>query len=666
MISTESRWARFFLWAFLFAGVGQCAAAVVLLTTPARHWSHFHRALPLLAAATAAQTVIAGWLLGSSRGRRWTERLGAALPVAPAATSPLLGPSACAIAVVALVAAIVLAVDLWFSSQLGLLSLPPTFDGISYLLDAKRIYNTLGQAGAGAPAPREYIGVPAVLWWGLMLASFAFFGAGEWQAATARFWPTALLLLLVWWCVHRRAGRRWAVLAVLATALLPALSVSLRACGWCYATGQIESERDWYLADLRPDLLFAVLLLWGVAILVEGARNLTPAILAASGVFLGLALLAKPSGFPMVFLAWGATWLGVAAVNRPAWSPRFILGLGVWNALPAAVLAGPCALAGVAQWAYGYWTADADLKIAQYALASSDRWAELGYYSTVLPLWLGRIEGWVIVAAGFACLVASRLASRDRRGWAYLALAAIVYAVIARVPAKSLFIGLFYCLLVWLGALPALAAALEAWSERWRRLPAVIGAVAVLYYLVISGLALYGMTHWPADERAIGPANRAAWQALAADLKAHLDVEDRFVVPPIFGASAGLQFFILDERGLAPKDGVSYAQMRLEPDAFARAMMAECQAVVVLDDSALALPSFARRSRIDSPRIQALGHAVQRPDSGFRRIGTYRFEDRAIDSVATQSEGVAYSHRSFAVHLYVKNPPVTASLAPAD
>src|SRR6202022_4216001 len=93
----------------------------------------------------------------------------------------------------------------------------------------------------------------APLWTVLQTIQYFVVGDGTWQAFTVRFWPVALLLILVYWIVRARATRGIAFAAVAITAVLPMVSASVRASSWELLSGQANYADDWNLDDLRPD-----------------------------------------------------------------------------------------------------------------------------------------------------------------------------------------------------------------------------------------------------------------------------------------------------------------------------------------------------------------------------------------------------------------------------
>src|SRR5207249_2676574 len=200
-------------------------------------------------------------------------------------------------------AAAVVGLDALFSATEGYLARPPYYDGAGYMLFGRTEYelirglhlNTVYHLLVNAITPG----------WNTVLAlQYLVLGAGAWQAFAVRFWPVALLLLLVFWIVSRRAPRSLAIVATVLTALVPVISAGVRSSSLEFLSGYSNYLENWYLEDLRPDLLAMALILWSVAILAEHSAAPTRATYIASAVFAALAVLIKPSTSPLLLLVW--------------------------------------------------------------------------------------------------------------------------------------------------------------------------------------------------------------------------------------------------------------------------------------------------------------------------------------------------------------------------
>src|SRR5262249_27596136 len=156
---------------------------------------------------------------------------------------------------------------IYFSRGLGLLAYPPYQDGIGYVIMAKSFFYRLGHEPLHVLA--EMAGGRAPLWGALLVFTFAVLCEGEWQAYALRFWPPFPFLLLIFKALQARGLGSRIPAAVAMTAVLPIFSVTARATLSQYLSGEVDLRTSPYLADLRPDLLFAILLLWTTVPLIE-------------------------------------------------------------------------------------------------------------------------------------------------------------------------------------------------------------------------------------------------------------------------------------------------------------------------------------------------------------------------------------------------------------
>ena len=314
------------------------------------------------------------------------------------------GLSLLCIGFAALLAAAVVAIDICISLRYGLLSYPVSYDGLAYVLDARRLFYHLDRLSL----PWGILGFPlrgqwAWIWDAMMLGGYRLFGDGDWQPYTARFWPTFLYVLLAMWLVRRRAGSQAAIFAGVATALLPIFSVGLRSSAWEYATGRVLFGTELYLQDLRPDLMFAVFLAWSVALLLETARSPDLRAALASGLAASLAVLTKSSGAFGMFFALGLALLYVFWINRRQWENNAVCAAGVL------VGAGPLLRAwfdcGGLAWTVGYLHVTP--ASAVYIEPHHTPLTYAALYATLAAYQLGHWEVWFVLS-GLALAVISQ------------------------------------------------------------------------------------------------------------------------------------------------------------------------------------------------------------------------------------------------------------------
>jgi len=553
------------------------------------------------------------------------------------------------------VALAITALDVHFSRQLGLLAHPPYYDGIAYLVDAKSLFYQLKQWWVH-PRSLMYalVGNRVALWQALMLLNFLVLGEGEWQAYATRFWPTFLLLLLIMWVIRRRGDARMAVTAVVFTSLLPTISVGLRSSTWEYFTGRVTFGLEWYLADLRPDLLFAVLLLWAVVPLIEHACNLDRRTLLVSGVSAGLALLAKPSASPMLLLAWG---LGISYVLVVRWRKlqSTILLICLWTLLPFGIMVSPWALAGGAKWVVEYYHQNLIVGRNIYSNPHATLLSEATYYWKLFQFHMGHAEGWVGLGVGLLALAITwrRTGHIDKRLLSYLALSAVLYGLVSATPNKNFFVGLPYYLLLWLFSWAALATIVKTWihSNRNRTVIWILPLVLCLYVGAIIGGGFYALQNWPVEERGVGPGNRAVTLQIAQDLKGILVASDCFTYLPAFGYPAALQYYMMDMEGATPESTPIDVFTPMTTAQFIENEVSRCKAILVYLEDVQEVSEFFFVPPVRWPYLRAIAEWVRMPDNGYAIYKTYYISVAPFSRSYQLGEN---DRRTFTIQLYIK------------
>jgi hypothetical protein len=541
------------------------------------------------------------------------------------------------ILVVAALALIVTGVDIYFSSRVGLLAYPPYYDGIGYVLLAKGLFYRLNHyrfdVGSLMFHPvsvgRELdVNAISLLWQALMWISFVILGEGEWQAYTARFWPTFLLLLLVLWvCRRRNCGQSmWVALAF--TALLPTLSVGLRASFLDYVSAMpvrvtVNPTLPWYLADLRPDLLFSVLMLWAVVPLIEFARRLDRRIWLLSGCAAGFAVLTKSSTFLMLLFAWSLTIAYVFVENRRRLSATILTSL--WSLGPFAILITPWALLGAGRSTLAYFSANWSNPL-WWSSPSPTLLSEITYYWKLFPVHLGPVESWGILAVALGLSLRTmrkRARDRDTRIVAYLGLSAAMYGVVSAAPTKNYFLGLPFYLLLWIFCWATIGPSVRRWthSKRTRSLLLVLVVCAYVGVNVVGGS--YGVYHYPAGEVLVLGENRQTVHQIAVDMRSYLTNDDKFMYAPAYGFPGTLQYYMMDREGHYPQ--LLWIDEQKSPEQFIRESVTTCKAVLAYEQDIDTVGQVMSFSRLDEPYFRAIAEWVKRPDSGYASVKTYHF-----------------------------------------
>jgi hypothetical protein len=534
-------------------------------------------------------------------------------------------PHVPAVAACAGVAAIVVAADAWFASRAGFLSRPPEYDGVSYMVSAQQAFGMLatGHLRTWAHIANSTI---APLWTALVSVHYVAGGSGALQAFSSRFWPAALLLVLVYWVVEARAGRAFAIAAVIATALLPIVSAAVRAAPWELFTGQVNYDFEFGLDDLRPDFLTAVLMLWSVAAVAEYSAAPRRSAYVVSAVFAAAGVLMKQSTSPLVLAAWGLAILVAWFVNRREIS---VARLSLLSAAVLALLLAPWAiLAGGVHRVVSY------LYITEVtysgAYGTSDTLAErLTYFAGQLPYQLGHAEWWV-VALGAAALVvamARHLLTAAEATYALVALA--LYTVLSLPTSRNSHLGIFISLSLWLFFW---AGAARLAGSRWTvpppRLSRGVVAAAAAYAVAVYGLGAYAVASWPASESNANAQKLAVTNAIAAELELrHVGAGQCFTYTPGPGWPAAIQFQMADREGRSPTatgTEVDLASTTISDYVAAAqnctAFLVYAQPIAVVAQAFYAPPAY-------QPYFQAVGDWVKSPSSGCVLDRSWTFAD---------------------------------------
>lgn len=573
--------------------------------------------------------------------------------------------------------------EICFSTRMGLLTYPPYYDGISYVIDAKSVFYHLGQLGFD-PASLQFLVrknfVMAPLWELLIVISFLLLGEGEWQAYTVRFWAIFLLLVLVFYVMRKHChncGVRW--LAVAFTTLLPTISVSLRASlmdssldlwnsSTVSSTLRPNAGLQWYLADLRPDLLFAVLLLWAIVPLIESAHTLDRRVWLVSGTFASLAVLVKASMSPALLLAWVITVTYVLSINRH--QLRTTVSTGLWTFLPLSVLVAPWAVMGGARVTFQYiWANAVGPQRVFWSIPNSTLWSELSYYWACFPVHMGNLEGWAILAVGLALLLYSfrkKIARKGNRVIAYLVVSAALWILVSSTTAKNYFAGLPFYLMLWIFSWIVIASFLNKTASRHKRMIAWLVPLILCMYVsfnIVGGV--YMFQNLPSAATLAGQENRQVTQVIARDLRTHLTNNDTFMWAPAYGFPAALEYYMVDGTGEYPRQ-ISI-QMEKSPSQFVHESVSKCKAILAYEEDIGEVARFSWVPDTQQPYFRAIAQWVKQPSSGYIQTNTYHFitedgyltlhlylrsnsmatdktdESKLAETLATRGSGYVYS-----------------------
>ncbi len=607
------------------------------------------------------------WIIESARVKIRRFDLRRILSAPREQTEPNMWSSFRAIVLVALLAVTVTAVDIFFSGQIGLLSHPPTYDGVSYVVNAKSLFYQVRQFRFDLSHVHASLGLLNVLisrfllsyaslWHALMVLSFLLLGEGEWQAYTVRFWPIFLLLLLVLWVVRRRGRRNVVLAAVTFTSLLPTISVGLRASVWEHFAGIVvyligrDVGLEWYLADLRPDLLFSVLLLWTVVPLIESVRKLGRRVWLISGACAGLAVLVKSSMSPLLFFAGAVTVLYVLIVNRRR--IRLTVLTSLWGLLPFAILVVPWIRIGGADLAFQYLYMALTAQRAVYSDPNATLLSEAFYYWKFFPLHMGNVEAWVILGIGLAVSMLSlrrRTERKDSRIIGYLGVSTTLYICSSAVPNKNYFAGLPYYLLLWVFSWTAIASLTKIRPRRDRIVPLLLMLILCIYAGSCVFAGFYSLQNWPADRRLAAQQNRQIVQEIAKDLRSFLTNNDLFMWAPCYGFPGSLQYYAMDKEGGYPK--WVWIDFGKSPEKVIQESVSTCKVIFAYEEDIDEVAKIMYFHPLARPYFRAIAEWVKQPNSSYTPVKTYCF--------VTQTNRLT-------LHLYLKQSNAREELKTGD
>jgi len=529
------------------------------------------------------------------------------------------------VAIAIVTAAFITIIDIFFSKSRGLLAYTPVQDGITYMLSAKFTFLHLGSF---LSSPVQFIPLNFVMyspfWKILMISHFFLFGEGEIQAYSVRFWPIFLLLLLILWIVRRRSNQTLAITAMIITAFLPIVFVNLRGMMMEFF-GQTFS---YYLSDLRPDLLYAVLLLWMAVVLVENVDSLDVCTFVISGIFLSLAILTKPSSLLLIATVWFVTMGYLCWTNRDRLNVTFHTGM--FNLLPPAILVIPWIVSGGIEWVYAYLVGN--YGNPEYVNLQSSILSELWYYWDFYPKLMGFIEGWGLLFIGLTILVylimKDGIRNVDTRLFAYLGIAIIVYLGVAFLPNKNYFIGLPYYLFLWIFIWVLISLLVSTPALRTGKVVKILLGCFVLYAAVSvtsGGILLHELSiHQPGT----GLQDREVTVQIASDLDNYLNKGEYYLWIPAYGYPATLEYYMIDSGDDYPH---AYSfDISTPSDIVTRSIETNCKAALVYsDEKTYQTRAFA--PDVTYPLWRDIHAGITDPDGSFVLFKTYQLSGDSVD-----------------------------------
>lgn len=544
------------------------------------------------------------------------------------------------------VAALTVAIDAYFSAQDGYLSRSPDYDGVGYMEFAKTVYQLI--LGFHPHSALVHLLTIAPGWTAALTFQYLIFGAGSWQAFTVRFWPVALLLVLVYWIVRRRAHRSLAIAATALTALLPVISAGVRSSSLEFLSGQANYYENWGLDDLRPDLLAVVLILWAVAILAEHHDAPTRQVFLASSVFAAAAILVKPSTSPLLVLVWVGVLATIWFLNRRRTGTTRNTTLA---ALLFAVLLAPWAVssAGISN-VIGYLNETAVTYGGVFG-TNDNIFQRFVYYAVRIPTDLGPLEAWVVMVGTLVVTIGLLRRMVGPAELIYGAVTLVIYATFAFATARNAHLAEWISTAVWIYVCAGVARLAAA---RWPR-PGARQARALLfgvglYSLIVYGLGAFSLANWPANEHQSNVQLAAMTPNLADELRRHITSSDCFSYAPGPGWSASIQFALMDRNGNAP--GSPPLNPSLTTDAYLQEVK-QCAAIIVYREDIEQVAQAFYAPPIYQPYLRATADLVHSPNSGYTLDRTWPITGLVPNRIHTLGD---FQPVSLTLELYLRSP----------
>jgi hypothetical protein len=545
------------------------------------------------------------------------------------------------------VAAAVVALDAYYSAQEGWLARPPDYDGVGYMFYAHGPYHLI--LGLHLRPAIHELNNHAPMWTAFITAHYLVLGEGAWQTFAVRFWPTALLLVLVYWIVRNRAPRPLAIAAVVLTALIPIVSAGVRSSSWEFLSGLANFNDDWGLDDLLPDFFAIVLVLWSVALIAEHNSSLRRSSYLLSAAFAAAAVLMKPSTSPMSLAAWGAalavTWFWNRRTSGTGRRTAMAVGLLALLLLPWAVFGH-----GLAMLATYYYEAAVTYRGA-YAtnLGLVDTAA---YYLVRIPNQVGQVEALPVIL-GSLFLAAALLRRRlGRPEWIYAGLVVLFYAAFTATSNKNPHVGTWFALSLWIFFLAGASRfATTRWPAATVRVSPRLLAAACVYALIVYALGAFALFNWPSNEQRAYSQMASVTTDLAHEMAMHLSADQCFTYAPGPGWPASLELLMAQTNGSTPQSTPIDVDPSMTTSEYI-ATASKCPAVVVYreDISQVALVYFCPPVR--QTYLRALADWVSGPGSGYNLARSWRLAD--LPPVGPHKLG-RYQGISLTVDLYLRS-----------
>jgi hypothetical protein len=543
--------------------------------------------------------------------------------------------------VAALIALVAVGIDTWLAQLVGILRDGMPYDGIGYAVDAKALHRAVSYRGLHVFFQHGFGELTfAPLWKMLMLLHFSLFGEGLWQAYSVRVYPVFGFLFLTLWIGRRHGGMGFALFMAAIALILPTISPNAISALSYGITGRFDGSYV-YIADLRPDLLYSVLLVLAIVLLIEGAANPGTWLMLVDGGIAGSAILVKSSTAPLTLCVWGITLAYFGWRQRE--NRGRLVSLYGWAGAAFVGVILPWGLLGGFRTTMIYLTQSAlgASGVFLYGLRNASLAQVLAYYWDWFRYHMGLGPIGALILLVILHLVRPRTLVRTS-SWsdvfAYAGLAGVLYAIVTAETVKNYFLGLPAYFLAWV-----LLLILAAGTWRWVMAAesaasfALGGMGLILAFAILTYAGRLAEASVPPDYRH----NLVLVRSLAGDMRRLLSNDDKYLTYWTSDFPGIIEFFILDQRGEHPEGRLSEAAatgLLMDPDQESRRQfisnaLTPSKVILMFDDSIQGAERAVFVPRGGVAVLQLIRDYLTDPMNKMCRYKRYHFERlRGYDS----------------------------------
>lgn len=566
-------------------------------------------------------------------------------------------------------AILALSLALWISDaalsmRLGVLANPQLYDGLSYRLQARLGPVTqMVNSSEDLPHVRQAMATPSILtaaipqlgwfavhaplWTALIALAEQVGGSGDLQADSVRIWQTFILLASVFFASRPVVGTTSAWAMLLIAGAFPAVSVSAKAAFYeRLVSGIVDFGAEWFLADLRPDTLLGVLLFSANLSFWNFLKDQQIRSVYLLGIFIGLAIITKPSVSPVVIIT-AACMMLITPIYLKLDIRRYrihiILSLSVMIAIVM-----PYILTG------GF------INTAKYiinaTIISGELWGTtFGTRSIIDALYslrytintrFGYTFWFVFALCIFSQFLVKSKAERIRRikevsPILLMAILGIICSLIFRGINAS--IGFSSILSIWFAMSLIFFKnwQLNVSGIKYMHTPIIILSVSYMIVLYIG--AWYAYYTWPEYGKSVGSMNRMSEDRLKNDIKAIIDDSHIVTSVEIWGFPLSLVYDTLTNPQVIVNTSLySMSMAGLTTGEVAHHIMHacyKCSPIILLDTDNLMMSPHMSSRPIIWPYIEEISRQVKREDSQYILARSYPIAPTGLTSMESTPVG---------------------------